>query len=109
MLKHNHLQITTGRDPVSCVAQPDPSSTNIAAQAKIGGADEDVRAVMRGLTPEKRELVFRRGRIPLADWQAKEKRIDSSFWDELREKGAGQLLALYRDYARPSMPRLWML
>ena len=68
--------------------QADAAPENIAAEAKVGDEDEDMREVMRELAPEKRNLILRRRGIRVADWEAKEKRIDSSVWDTLRRKGA---------------------
>jgi hypothetical protein len=75
------------------VAQSDVNPAFIAAKAEIGAKDEDVRAALRGLAPEKQDLLLRRAGIPPADWHAKDKRIDSSFWDLLRKLGARRCLA----------------
>ena len=68
--------------------QANAASENIAAQAKVGEEDEDMREVMRGLPEEKRNMILRVKGVKVADWEAPEKRIDSSVWDSLRRKGA---------------------
>jgi len=86
------LGLGYGYDPISVAdVQADAAPENIAAEAKVGGADEDVREVMRELSPEKRNMILRRRGVRVADWEAKEKRIDSSVWDTLRRKGAPAL------------------
>jgi len=87
---------STAADEIPCChhwvsvadVQADARPENIAAEAKVGGEDEDVREVMRELSPEKRNMILRRRGVRVADWEAKEKRIDSDVWDTLRRKGA---------------------
>ena len=68
--------------------QADAGPENIAAQARVGGKDEDMRAMMRALSTEKRNMILHRQGVKQADWDAKEIRIKPDVWESLRTKSA---------------------
>ena len=61
---------------------------NIAANAKVGGKDQEMREAFRGLSERKQTAILQLGGIPRADWDAKAKIIDPKFWSFVRAKGA---------------------
>ena len=60
---------------------------NIAAKAKVGRKDEDMRVVMRRVSRQKQNAIFQRLGVRRADWDYRSNRIDVRVWNALRIGG----------------------